>query len=467
MLRQTFFFIRSQKRCEAVNMNDLTKGNIYKTFLVFAIPLIVSGFLSQASSIINTAIAGKNLSAEGLAAIGSTAAFITFFSSVFWGYGNGFSIYVARLFGEKAYSKLKSAIYANYAVMTVVVVLLSVGIICCKDPLFDFLKVDPAIRKEAGIYFQIYMLGSVLILLNAHGVYLMNALGSGSYPLLMSIISTTLLISGNLFSVKVLHWGVAGIALTTILAALLVDLFYVLELKRCFRQMGVGNEKVTFQWDVLKKSVHYALPTTFQQMVMYFASLMIAPLVNGIGSSASAAYVLCQKVYDINGTVYQNSSKTLTTYAAQSIGAGKYENIQKGFRMGLLQGMVFQTPVLILTVVFAKQLCSFFLPEGYAGEELSMAITFARYFLPFLLFNLVNNLYHSLFRGVASMKYLVTATTIGACTRMIATYLTVPRFGMNGVYIGWVISWIVECVFSVSVYLSGKWKPIEMKEIEK
>lgn len=448
-------------------MNDLTKGNIYKTFLIFAIPLIVSGFLSQASSMINTAIAGKNLSAEGLAAIGSTSAFITFFFSVFWGYGNGFSIYVARLFGEKAYSKLKSAICVNYAVMTAVVVLLSLVIVSCTDSIFVFLKVDPAIQKEAGIYFQIYMLGSVVILLNAHGVYLMNALGSGSYPLLMSIISTAFLISGNLFSVKILHWGVAGIAVTTILAALLVDLFYVLELKRCFRQMGVEKEKITFQFDVLRKSVHYALPTTFQQMVMYFASLMIAPLVNGLGASASAAYVLCQKVYDLNATVYQNSSKTLTTYAAQSCGAGKYENIKKGFRLGLFQGLLFQIPILILTVIFAKQLCSFFLPKGYVGDDLTMAITFAKCYLPFLLFNLVNNLYHALFRGVASMKYLVIATTIGACTRMIATYLTVFRFGMSGVFMGWVISWIVECVFSVSVYLSGKWKPIEMKEIEK
>ena len=60
-------------------LKDLTKGNIYKTFLFFAIPLILSGFLSQAYSIIDTMIAGRVLSSDGLAAIGATSAFIQFF----------------------------------------------------------------------------------------------------------------------------------------------------------------------------------------------------------------------------------------------------------------------------------------------------------------------------------------------------------------------------------------------------
>ena len=42
-------------------MKDLTKGNIYKTFLLFAIPLVLSGVLSQGYSIINTILAGKLL----------------------------------------------------------------------------------------------------------------------------------------------------------------------------------------------------------------------------------------------------------------------------------------------------------------------------------------------------------------------------------------------------------------------
>ena len=52
-------------------MKDLTKGNIYKTFLLFAIPMVLSSLLSQAYSTIDTIMAGKLLGDNALAAIGA------------------------------------------------------------------------------------------------------------------------------------------------------------------------------------------------------------------------------------------------------------------------------------------------------------------------------------------------------------------------------------------------------------
>ena len=62
-------------------MRDLTKGNIYKTFLVFALPLVFSGVLSQMYGIVDSVIAGQYLGEVGLAATGVSAPFITFISS--------------------------------------------------------------------------------------------------------------------------------------------------------------------------------------------------------------------------------------------------------------------------------------------------------------------------------------------------------------------------------------------------
>ncbi len=447
-------------------MKDLTKGNIYKTFLIFAVPLILAGFLSQAYSIIDTMVAGRILNYNGLASIGATSAFIQFFSSIFWGYGVGFSIYIARLFGAKEYERLKTAVYVNYFILTIVTVVLSVIAVIFKDKLFDMLAVDANIRDDAGKYFCAYMLGMVFILMNNHGVFIMNSLGSGSYPLFMSILSTVLHIAGNLAAVRIFNMGVLGIAVSTVLSAAVVDVFYVLEIKRCFFKMGVSKYKVKFDLKALSGSGQYSFPAMLQQMCMYLASVIISPMVNGIGSAASAAYAICLKVYDINATVYQNSSKTLSNYAAQSIGAKKYENVKRGLRVGFLQGVLFALPVLILTVVFAREFCAVFLPKGSAGDGLNMAIVFARYFMPFILFNLVNNLFHSFYRGVAAMRFLVMATVVGAVSRIIATYISVRYLNMNGVYLGWVISWIAECVFTLFVYFTGGWKSEEIRNFE-
>ena len=95
-------------------MKDLTQGNIFKTFFLFGFPLVLSGLLSQTYNVIDTAIAGKFLGESGLASIGATSPLITFFSSLFWGFGVGVPVYAAKLYGRGDYDKIKKSFHSTY-----------------------------------------------------------------------------------------------------------------------------------------------------------------------------------------------------------------------------------------------------------------------------------------------------------------------------------------------------------------
>jgi len=60
-------------------MKNITSGNIYKNFFLFAIPLILSGFLSNSFNIVNQILSGRYLGEYGLAVSGSVSGFMTFF----------------------------------------------------------------------------------------------------------------------------------------------------------------------------------------------------------------------------------------------------------------------------------------------------------------------------------------------------------------------------------------------------
>ncbi|MBQ4515722.1 MAG: hypothetical protein II978_02920 [Clostridia bacterium] len=439
-------------------MKDLTKGNIYKTFILFAIPLILSGLLSQAYNIIDSMIAGKFLGEHGLAATGADAVFVTFISSMFWGFGVGCSIHAAVIFGSKNYERLKSNIYSNFFIYTLSAFLIGLLAVIFKDEIFDFLNIDPSIRKDAGIYHCIIFLGQFLILLNHFFISILNAFGDTKFAFKMSLISTVLNIAGNILSVAVLKIGVAGIALSSVLAALVVDIFYIIKLKKCFRELGCDKYKIRISLDSIKSTLSYSLPTMFQQMVMYTATLIISPLVNGLGSGATAAYSIIVRIYNVNANVYQNSAKALTSYTAQSIGAKKFHLIKKGVRVGFLQGIIFLTFFLSLSLIFARTYCEAFFPKGYTGDALTYSLDFIKYFLPFIFLNMVNNLFHAFYRGIKSMNLLLLFTAIGAVSQVIASVILAKPFGMYGIYAGWVISWAVEMVLTVITYLSGTWK---------
>ena len=107
-------------------MKDLTKGNIYKTFILFAIPVILASLLSQGYATINVIMSGKLLGDSALAATGATSPFNTFINSIFWGYGMGVGIHVSHLFGAKDYRRIKEAVISNFALLTVVLAVLSI-----------------------------------------------------------------------------------------------------------------------------------------------------------------------------------------------------------------------------------------------------------------------------------------------------------------------------------------------------
>lgn len=445
-------------------MKDLTKGNIYKTFFMFGLPLVLSGLLSQTYHIIDTSIAGKLLGDEGLAAIGATAPLVSFICSIFWGYGVGFSMYVARLFGKGDYKKIKSAVYSTYLAMFAVCVALATVLIACHKPLFSLLRIPEELHDAAFDYFSFYIAGLFPIVLSANGVYINNAFGIGTYPLYMSVITTVLNVAGNLITVLVFQWGVKGLAISSVFAALVVCVCYVWKFRRCLRELGVANERVKLGFSGMKNSLPFALPNMAQQMVMYLAALFISPLVNGLGVAATASYSVVSRVYDINASVYQNSARSISNYSAQCVGNGKRDRIRKGFWVGLLQGVLFVTPFVLVCCIFHKPVCALFFKADADALAKEYAYLFAKRYLPLIYINLFCNLCHGLFRGVKATGYLFSSTMLAAIVRFIASALLITPLGMEGFYLGWLISWVAEAVYAAVLYFFGSWNKPQANE---
>ena len=83
-------------------------------------------------------------------------------------------------------------------------------------------------------------------------------------------------------------------------------------------------------------------------------------------------------------------------------------------------------------------------------------------YLPFLVFNMINNLLHAFYRGVRATRLLILVTFIGAASRILGTLLLAPAGGMQGIYGAWVISWVAEAAITLILYFIGKWKPKEL-----
>lgn len=443
------------------NLKKLYEGNLRKNFFVFALPLVLTILFSQAYNIINTIMAGKLLGDNAISAIGSTAPFISMISSIFWGYGVGFSVYVAMLFGQGDYKKMLNVIYVNLLVSSLVIIIVSAVCIIFYPVIFDFLNIEEAIRKEAFSYFAIYMANLIFLNLNWSFAYISNAIGLAVLPFIASVITNIINIIGNYCLIKYAHMDVGGTALATGLSAILVCIFYVVVLINSLRKLKIRMNTLYFSKEEFITSCKYSFPSMLQQSVMYLCTALVSPLTNQCGANAIAGYTVGMRLYDLNSGVYQNSNKTISNYIAQCVGAKKYNIISKGIRIGLTQTLLFLFPFLAATIFFAKPIAHIFLNSA---ESISYATLFMQFCMPFVLFNVINNLCHAIFRSAGAGKYLVISTVIYSVARFGYSYLLYPKFEMHGIYLAIALSWITEAVFGLLIYFSGKWKSKEYRD---
>jgi len=276
-------------------MKNLIQGNIFKNLVLFAIPLMLSGLLSQSFGTVNTMIIGKLLGEAGIAASGSTGTFVQVVSSVIWGLGTGMSLRIASLFGSGNFKKMANAVKVNMIIIVALALVISASAIVFYRPIFAFLKIKEDIYNESFKYFAIYMSGFAVFSVNWTSVYMFSAWGNTSFPVKISILTNVLNVAGNILFIAVLHTGIAGSALSCVIANFISAVCYILKICSEFKKTGIVPEKLDFNRKEIMKSLKLGIPCMFQQFAMYFSSAGVQPVINNLGTAAIAGYSVCTR----------------------------------------------------------------------------------------------------------------------------------------------------------------------------
>ena len=86
---------------------DLTTGNIIKTMLIFAGPMIIGNLLQQFYNIADTLIVGRFVGADAMASVGAAYTLMTFLTSILIGLCMGSGSLVSFYFGKQDKEKME------------------------------------------------------------------------------------------------------------------------------------------------------------------------------------------------------------------------------------------------------------------------------------------------------------------------------------------------------------------------
>lgn len=440
-------------------MKDLTTGSIHKNFITFTIPIIFSSILSTTFGMVDTSIAGLFLGAKGLAALGATASFFGLIDSVFYGLTYGVSVVVAKTFGAKQYSELRKVFLSNLLLIVAVLSILSAMAIPFWSTIFDFLNVDPEITTNARVYYNFLCLNMVFAMINHYCIFCSNSIGETKFPLFISIFGSVTNIIGNLLSVTVFDVGILGLGLSTLISTLLCSALNLLRFQYYFKKMGTHREAYRFSFKHITSLLSYSLPNMFQQSAMFLISFLTAPIHNALGYTAVAIISITSRIQSVLATLYYAMARTLGNFAAQCVGAKKYHKIRPAIGVAMLQSCFFFVPLLILMWLFPNYICGIFVDQAAETSVTEYLVIYIRRFLPLVVLNMICAVFHSTFRGIKSNHHLIISTATSGVVNLIACYFLTPIYGIVGVFIGTVSSWLIECIYIAVIYFTGLWVP--------
>ncbi len=430
---------------------DMTKGSPMRLILGFAVPLLFGLLFQQFYSMVDTIIVGHYLGVDALAAVGATGSVNFMIIGFCMGVCNGFAIPIAQEFGAGHDDNLRrfvgncvrlSVVFA--ASMTVLVVLL------CR-PILQLMRTPENIIDASYAYIVIIFIGIPVTFLYNMTAAIIRSLGDSRTPVIFLMVSAVMNIFLDLLCIIVLHMGVSGAAVATVVSQAVAGVSCLIYMKKKYAILKL--ERDDWRWDrgFALKLCNMGIPMGLQYSITAIGSVVLQSAVNGIGSDTVAAVTAGSKLSMLMACPIDAMGSTMATYGGQNMGAGNLERVEKGLKSCTILGLLYSFFAMAVVFLAGRQLLMLFLDAG-EGAVLENAFFYIRrnviFYFPLALVNIVR----FLIQGMGFSRLAVFAGAFEMLARGLAGFVLVPLFGFTAVCFANPLAWIFADLFLIPAF---------------
>lgn len=430
-------------------IKDLTTGKPEKVLWQFSMPMFVSVIFQQLYNMADSAIAGKFAGENALAAVGASYPITMIFMAIAVGSNIGCSVVISKLFGGKKYRQMKTAITTTLLSAVVLSILLSVIGLFSSRLLMILVRTPANIFSAGDVYLKIYIGGFTFLFLYNIATGVFTSLGDSKTPLYYLIGSSLGNIALDYLFVAVFHWGVSGVAWATFIAQGVACILALLTLKKRVMVVETIKKPAVFSFSMLRRISSIAIPSILQQSFISVGNIFIQGMINGFGSAVIAGYSSAIKLNTFCITSLTTLGNALSSFTAQNMGAGKIHRVKKGFRTGIVMGLVVAVPFIFIFLLFGNTVMGLFL-----NDESRMAMETGRQFLlivsPFYVVIATKLIADGVLRGSGLMKEFMISTFSDLILRVILAAVLSERLGTVGIWVSWPIGWTTAMILSLA-----------------
>ena len=437
------------------NAKDLTTGSPMRLLLSFMLPLLLGLLFQQFYSMVDTMVVGKFLGVRALAGVGSTGSINFLVVGMCNGICAGFAIPVAQKFGQRDFDGLRKFV-GNMVWLTAVfaaVITLVTTIGCGR--ILRWMNTPEDTFLFAFDYIFLIFLGIPATMLYNLLSGIIRSLGDSRTPLYFLIFSSLLNVGLDLLFIVVLHMGVSGAGLATLLSQLISGLLCLWYMIKHFPILRMHGSDLRPERNYVTRLLAMGLPMGMQYSITAVGSILLQTAVNSLGAAAMASIAAGSKVSMFCVCPFDAIGSTAATFAGQNIGAGKPERVHSGVRDASILGITYSAVILLVLALWGSNLTTVFLDTAdtqVADVILPMSRRFlicnAIFYVPLLYVNLLR----FTIQGLGYSSLAVFAGVFEMMARAVFGLCLVPYFGFNAVCFANPAAWIMADLFLFPAY---------------
>lgn len=434
---------------------QITEGVIWKQLLIFFFPILMGTFFQQMYNTVDTIIVGRLVGTEALAAVGATGPLVSMVNGFFIGVSSGATVVLSQAYGAGDRKGVSDSIHTGVALSLLLGVMLTVIGICLGGRVMGWMGTPENCMADATTYLRIYFAGSIGTVVYNMGAGILRAMGDSKRPMLFLMVTCILNVVLDLLFVAVLHMGVAGAALATVLSQMISAVLPIVVLLRQ-KEDRLELRKLRIERSLLGRILRIGIPAGLQFVTFDFSNVLIQSGINSFGDTTMAAWTAYGKTDALVWMISGAFGVSITTFVGQNFGAQKYSRIRQGAWTCLALSIAMVCALNVTLLLFRSQILGIYTdnPEVIAvGSMVMLSI------MPYEFLFMPIEVFAGTMRGVGNslMPTLITGSCV--CLFRVVWLMTAVRHwhSLKTLTLSYPLSWALAAAVFLVVYFKGNW----------
>lgn len=435
----------------------MTEGSITRHLIAFAIPLLIGNIFQQLYNTVDSIVVGNFVGKEALAAVGTISPIINTLIGFFMGLAAGASVVISQYYGAHDEKNVHKAVHTTIAMTFILCAVFTVVGVLMTPYMLKLMKTPSDVFAGAAQYLRIYFYGVTGLLIYNMGAGILRAVGDSRRPLYFLVFSALTNTALDLIFVVCFDWGIAGVAIATVLSQLLSALLVLVVLTRSTGCYRIIWNKVKLSGAMLKKIWRIGIPSALQLAITSFSNVFVQSYINQFGSACMAGWSSYTKIDQFVLLPMQSMSLSATTFVGQNLGANNVKRARSGANIAVGLSLIITAVLIVPLIIFSRQMISLFNPDP---QVLEFGTLFIRLVSPFYLLCVVNQVYAGSLRGAGDTKTpMIIMLASFVVFRQIYLFV-ISRFfdSVIPVALGYPAGWLLASITIFIYYRYGKWE---------